>query len=115
MNSFDAMPQEPLLELIEASRNCLKKAHLNHIELLIEIAVSLSLTKLLDVSWQFLQGPPGTGKSHTLGFATVSRALALATPTRSFRVMVCAKTHAAAAVALASIRARADKTAFNEC
>jgi hypothetical protein len=56
-----------------------------------------------------LQGPPGTGKSHTLGFATISRALALATPTRPFRVMVCAKTHAAAAIALASIRARADK------
>jgi hypothetical protein len=56
-----------------------------------------------------LQGPPGTGKSHTLGFATVSRSLALATPTRPFRVMVCAKTHAAAAIALASIRARADK------
>lgn len=55
-----------------------------------------------------LQGPPGTGKSHTLGFATLSRALALATPTRPFRVAVCAKTHSAVAIALASIRARAD-------
>ncbi len=56
-----------------------------------------------------LQGPPGTGKSHTLGFATVSRALALAAPTRPFRVLVSAKTHAAVEIALASIRARADK------
>ena len=55
-----------------------------------------------------LQGPPGTGKSHTLGFATIARALALATPARPFRVMVCAKTHAAVEIALASIRARAD-------
>lgn len=56
-----------------------------------------------------LQGPPGTGKSHTLGFATLARALALAAPTRPFRVMVCAKTHAAVQIALASIRARADQ------
>lgn len=56
-----------------------------------------------------LQGPPGTGKSHTLGFATLARALALATPSRPFRVAVCAKTHAAVGVALASIRARADE------
>jgi hypothetical protein len=56
-----------------------------------------------------LQGPPGTGKSHTLGFATISRMLSLATPSRPFRVMICAKTHAAVLIALASIRARADK------
>lgn len=58
-----------------------------------------------------LQGPPGTGKSHTLGFAAISRALALATPARPFRILVCAKTHAAVEVALSSIRARADKLA----
>ncbi len=56
-----------------------------------------------------LQGPPGTGKSHTLGFATIARSLALAAPTRPFRVMVCARTHAAVGIALASIRARADE------
>lgn len=56
-----------------------------------------------------LQGPPGTGKSHTLGFAALARALALTTPARPFRVLVCAKTHAAVEVALSSIRARADK------
>ncbi|HYP27253.1 MAG TPA: AAA domain-containing protein [Blastocatellia bacterium] len=56
-----------------------------------------------------LQGPPGTGKSHTLGFATISRALALATPARPFRVAVCARTHSAAQIAVASIRARADQ------
>lgn len=61
-----------------------------------------------------LQGPPGTGKSHTLGFATLSRALALATPTRPFRVMVCAKTHSAVEIALTSIRARADKLLSNQ-
>ncbi len=55
-----------------------------------------------------LQGPPGTGKSHTLGFATLSRALALATPSRPFRIAVCTKTHAAAQIALTSIRARAN-------
>ncbi len=54
-----------------------------------------------------LQGPPGTGKSHTLGFATLSRALALATPARPFRVAVCTKTHAASLVALESIVSRA--------
>jgi hypothetical protein len=54
-----------------------------------------------------LQGPPGTGKSHTLGFAVLSRALALSTPTRPFRVAVCAKTHAATQIALASIARRA--------
>ena len=54
-----------------------------------------------------LQGPPGTGKSHTLGFATLARALALATPARPFRVAVCTKTHAASLVALESIIARA--------
>lgn len=54
-----------------------------------------------------LQGPPGTGKSHTLGFATLARALALATPTRPFRVAVCTKTHAASLVALESIVSRA--------
>ncbi|MEJ7713408.1 MAG: hypothetical protein WKF84_27090 [Pyrinomonadaceae bacterium] len=50
-----------------------------------------------------LQGPPGTGKSHTLGFATLARALALATPARPFRVAVCTKTHSASLVALESI------------
>jgi hypothetical protein len=50
-----------------------------------------------------LQGPPGTGKSHTLGFAVLARALALATPARPFRVAVAAKTHAATSIALASI------------
>jgi hypothetical protein len=54
-----------------------------------------------------LQGPPGTGKSHTLGFAVLARALALATPARPFRVAVAAKTHAATAIALASIAKRA--------
>jgi hypothetical protein len=54
-----------------------------------------------------LQGPPGTGKSHTLGFAVLARALALATPSRPFRIAVCAKTHAATLVALASIARRA--------
>jgi hypothetical protein len=54
-----------------------------------------------------LQGPPGTGKSHTLGFAVLARALALSTPTRPFRVAVCAKTHAATQIALASIARRA--------
>ncbi|MCA1631860.1 MAG: ATP-binding protein, partial [Acidobacteria bacterium] len=54
-----------------------------------------------------LQGPPGTGKSHTLGFAVLSRALALATPARPFRVAVCARTHAATQIALASIAKRA--------
>ncbi|HEV2880945.1 MAG TPA: AAA domain-containing protein [Pyrinomonadaceae bacterium] len=50
-----------------------------------------------------LQGPPGTGKSHTLGFAVLARALALATPARPFRVAVAAKTHAASSIALSSI------------
>jgi hypothetical protein len=54
-----------------------------------------------------VQGPPGTGKSHTLGFAVLSRALALATPARPFRVAVLAKTHAATLVALESIAKRA--------
>jgi hypothetical protein len=54
-----------------------------------------------------LQGPPGTGKSHTLGFAVLARALALATPARPFRVAVAAKTHAATSIALASIARRA--------
>jgi hypothetical protein len=54
-----------------------------------------------------LQGPPGTGKSHTLGFAVLARALALATPARPFRVAVAAKTHAATSIALASIAKRA--------
>lgn len=56
-----------------------------------------------------LQGPPGTGKSHTLGFATLARALALSTPARPFRVFVSAKTHSAVRIALSSIRARADQ------
>lgn len=56
-----------------------------------------------------LQGPPGTGKSHTLGFATLARALALMTPARPFRIVVCTKTHAAAQIALASIRTRANE------
>ena len=50
-----------------------------------------------------LQGPPGTGKSHTLGFAVLARMLALATPSRPFRVAVCSKTHAATSIALGSI------------
>jgi hypothetical protein len=50
-----------------------------------------------------LQGPPGTGKSHTLGFAVLARALALATPARPFRGAVAARTHAASSIALASI------------
>lgn len=54
-----------------------------------------------------LQGPPGTGKSHTLGFAVLARALALGTPARPFRIAVAAKTHAATAIALASIASRA--------
>jgi hypothetical protein len=54
-----------------------------------------------------LQGPPGTGKSHTLGFMALARALALSTPTRPFRIAVCAKTHAATQIALASIARRA--------
>jgi hypothetical protein len=54
-----------------------------------------------------LQGPPGTGKSHTLGFAVLARALALATPARPFRVAVAAKTHAASSIALSSIAGRA--------
>ncbi|HVG29520.1 MAG TPA: AAA domain-containing protein [Pyrinomonadaceae bacterium] len=54
-----------------------------------------------------LQGPPGTGKSHTLGFAVLARALALATTARPFRVAVCARTHAATQIALASIAKRA--------
>jgi hypothetical protein len=54
-----------------------------------------------------LQGPPGTGKSHTLGFMVLARALALSTPARPFRVAVCAKTHAATQIALASIARRA--------
>ncbi|HYN84595.1 MAG TPA: AAA domain-containing protein [Pyrinomonadaceae bacterium] len=53
-----------------------------------------------------VQGPPGTGKSHTLGFAAVVRALALASPARPFRVAVLAKTHAAVRVALESIAKR---------
>ena len=53
-----------------------------------------------------VQGPPGTGKSHTLGFAILARALALATPARPFRVAVLAKTHAAVSVALESIAKR---------
>ncbi|HVF91267.1 MAG TPA: AAA domain-containing protein [Blastocatellia bacterium] len=61
-----------------------------------------------------LQGPPGTGKSHTLGFATIARALALATPARPFRIAVCARTHAAAQIAVASIRARADELRAGE-
>jgi CRISPR/Cas system-associated exonuclease Cas4 (RecB family) len=60
-----------------------------------------------------LQGPPGTGKSHTLGFATLARALALATPARPFRVAVCTKTHAASLVALESIIARAKSLLAN--
>jgi hypothetical protein len=54
-----------------------------------------------------VQGPPGTGKSHTLGFAVLARALALATPVRPFRIAVLAKTHAASLVALESIAKRA--------
>ena len=54
-----------------------------------------------------LQGPPGTGKSHTLGFAVLSRALALGVPTRPFRIAVTAKTHAATMIALGSIAKRA--------
>ncbi|MDT7540985.1 MAG: hypothetical protein QOE33_889 [Acidobacteriota bacterium] len=54
-----------------------------------------------------LQGPPGTGKSHTLGFMALVRALALATPARPFRIAVCARTHAATQIALASIARRA--------
>ncbi|HLL74715.1 MAG TPA: PD-(D/E)XK nuclease family protein, partial [Pyrinomonadaceae bacterium] len=50
-----------------------------------------------------LQGPPGTGKSHTLGFAVLARALALGTPSRPFRVAVCARTHAATSIALGSV------------
>ncbi len=55
-----------------------------------------------------LQGPPGTGKSHTLGFATLARALSQKSDARPFRIAVCAKTHAAVQIALGSIRARAD-------
>lgn len=53
-----------------------------------------------------LQGPPGTGKSHTLGFAALCRLLALASPSRPFRIAVTAKTHAAVSIALASIAKR---------
>jgi hypothetical protein len=56
-----------------------------------------------------LQGPPGTGKSHTLGFATLARALSLLTPARPFRIAVCTKTHVASQIALTSIRARANE------
>ena len=56
-----------------------------------------------------LQGPPGTGKSHTLGFAVLTRALALGSPARPFRVAVAAKTHAATRIALASIARAAAK------
>lgn len=61
-----------------------------------------------------VQGPPGTGKSHTLGFAVLARALALATPARPFRAAVLARTHAAVAVALASI-ARRRKELLEAC
>jgi AAA domain len=61
-----------------------------------------------------LQGPPGTGKSHTLGFATLARALAQQSDARPFRIAVCAKTHAAVQIALASIRASADKLLSGE-
>jgi hypothetical protein len=54
-----------------------------------------------------VQGPPGTGKSHTLGFAVLVRALALAVPGRPFRVAVAAKTHAATTIALESVARRA--------
>jgi hypothetical protein len=54
-----------------------------------------------------VQGPPGTGKSHTLGFAVLVRALALAVPARPFRVAVAAKTHAATTIALESVARRA--------
>lgn len=54
-----------------------------------------------------LQGPPGTGKSHTLGFAALARAAALATYARPFRILVAAKTHAAVKVALESVCKRA--------
>jgi len=54
-----------------------------------------------------VQGPPGTGKSHTLGFAVLTRALALASPTRPFRIAVATRTHAAVSIALGSIARRA--------
>ncbi|MDQ3816794.1 MAG: AAA family ATPase, partial [Acidobacteriota bacterium] len=56
-----------------------------------------------------LQGPPGTGKSHTLGFASLARALALSTPARPFRIAVAARTHAATEIALSSIKRRAEQ------
>src|SRR4030095_14555626 len=49
-----------------------------------------------------VQGPPGTGKSHTLGFAVLARALALATPSRPFRAAVLARPHAETTVPRAS-------------
>ena len=55
-----------------------------------------------------VQGPPGTGKSHTLGYAVLARALALATPARPYRIAVCSRTHAATLVALTSIARRAE-------
>jgi hypothetical protein len=58
-----------------------------------------------------VQGPPGTGKSHTLGFAILARALALATPARPFRVAVAARTHAATTIALESVARRARQLA----
>jgi hypothetical protein len=58
-----------------------------------------------------VQGPPGTGKSHTLGFAILARALALATPVRPFRVAVAARTHAATTIALGSVARRARQLA----
>ncbi len=54
-----------------------------------------------------VQGPPGTGKSHTLGFAILARALALATPARPFRVAVARQDARRHSVALDSVAKRA--------
>jgi hypothetical protein len=48
-----------------------------------------------------VQGPPGTGKTDTLGWAVLARLYARNAPTT--RVLVCAKTHKATQLVLASI------------
>lgn len=62
---------------------------------------------LLEEKAFVLQGPPGTGKSHTLGFAVLSRIMALKAEGKPFRVAISAKTHAAVKIALGSIAKRA--------
>lgn len=51
-----------------------------------------------------VQGPPGTGKTATLGWAVLARIFCAAV--RPFRVFVCARTHKATNLILASIAQR---------